>query len=65
MAGPRLEDCKGTPDTLDDRLKFTSTIPLGRFCEVSDMAAAALFLASGEAAFITGVQLPVDGDRTV
>ena len=29
------------------------------------MAAAALFLASDEAEFLTGVELPVDGGRTV
>ncbi len=35
--------------------------PLGRVGEVEDVAAAALFLASDEAAWITGVVLPVDG----
>jgi 3-oxoacyl-[acyl-carrier protein] reductase len=31
----------------------------------SDIAHAAVFLASDEAALITGVELPVDGGRTV
>ncbi|MFC5067278.1 SDR family NAD(P)-dependent oxidoreductase [Flaviflagellibacter deserti] len=36
-------------------------IPLGRLGEASDLADAALFLASDRAAFITGVNLAVDG----
>jgi NAD(P)-dependent dehydrogenase (short-subunit alcohol dehydrogenase family) len=36
-------------------------IPLGRTCEPSDIANAALFLASDESAFITGTDLMVDG----
>ncbi len=55
----------GLPDTPENRAKFVSTIPLGRFCMPSDVAAAALFLASDAAEFITGVEFPVDGGRTV
>ncbi len=40
---------------------FESKIPLGRLGEPKDIANAALFLASEEASFITGVNLPVDG----
>jgi len=39
-------------------------IPLGRPGEVDDVAAAIAFLASDDAAFITGVNLPVDGGLT-
>ena len=35
--------------------------PLGRPAEPADVAKAILFLASGDADFITGVTLPVDG----
>ena len=45
--------------------RLMSTIPLGRLCEPEDIAAAAAFLASDDAAFITGITLPVDGGRTV
>ena len=38
--------------------------PLGRLAEPAECAAAALFLASPAAAFITGVALPVDGGFT-
>ena len=45
--------------------RVLSTIPLGRLAEPEDIAAAAVFLASDDAAFITGITLPVDGGRTV
>ncbi len=47
------------------RQKFLSTIPLGRFSTASDVANAALYLASDEAAFISGVCIEVDGARCV
>ena len=37
---------------------------MGRLASVRDVANAALFLASDEAAFLTGVALPVDGGMT-
>lgn len=40
---------------------YLSQIPLGRTGEVDDVAAAALFLASDDARYITGIDLPVDG----
>jgi NAD(P)-dependent dehydrogenase (short-subunit alcohol dehydrogenase family) len=39
--------------------------PLGRAGTPEDVARAMLFLASDDAAFITGVALPVDGGRTI
>jgi 3-oxoacyl-[acyl-carrier protein] reductase len=50
----------------DDRLaKFRATIPLGRFSTALDVANAVLYLASDEAAFISGVCIEVDGGRCV
>ncbi len=60
-----LEAFMGVPDTPENRAKFIATIPLGRLSRPDDVAAAALFLASDEAAFISGVEFPVDGARTV
>ncbi|HEX7858174.1 MAG TPA: SDR family oxidoreductase [Sphingobium sp.] len=40
---------------------LTKLIPLGRLGRADEVASAALFLASGEASFITGAELPVDG----
>jgi len=39
-------------------------VPLGRLAAEADVANAALFLASGEACFLNGVTLPVDGGTT-
>ncbi|MBK6729919.1 MAG: SDR family oxidoreductase [Bacteroidetes bacterium] len=39
-------------------------IPLGRFAEAADIANAVAFLSSPAAAYITGINLPVDGGRT-
>ncbi|MFI5619757.1 3-oxoacyl-ACP reductase FabG [Streptomyces sp. NPDC051567] len=44
---------------------MTASIPLGRLGETSDIAHAVLFLASDEAAFITGQTLTVDGGQTL
>ncbi|MET4579409.1 SDR family oxidoreductase [Ottowia thiooxydans] len=53
--------------TLDEarRQKFLSTIPLGRFSTALDVANAALYLLSDEAAFISGACIEVDGARCV
>ena len=60
-----LEAFMGMPDTPENRAKFLATIPLGRMSKPEDIANAALYLASDEANFITGVEFPVDGGRTV
>ena len=52
-------------DTPEMRAKFVATIPLGRLSQPSDIATAAVFFASDEAAFITGACLEVDGGRCV
>lgn len=52
-------------DTPEKRRQFISGIPLGRMSRPDDIANAALWLASDEAAFITGVALEVDGGRCI
>jgi len=52
-------------DTPEKRAAFKATVPLGRFSTPHDIGAAALFLASDEAAFLTGVVLEVDGGRCI
>ncbi len=44
---------------------WNKVCPLGRAGRPDDIARAMLFLASDDAAFITGVVLPVDGGRTI
>ena len=46
------------------RARLLKDIPLGRLATPDDVASACLYLASDEAAFITGVTLPVDGGHT-
>lgn len=55
----------GGPLDAARRAKFLATIPLGRFSSALDVANAALYLASDEAAFINGVCIEVDGGRCV
>ncbi len=52
-------------DTLPEfREDIARQIKLGRFGEPAEIAAAALFLASDEASYITGQSLVVDGGYT-
>ena len=60
-----LEQFMGMPDTPENRKKFIATIPMGRLSTPLDIARAAVYLASDDAEFITGVEFPVDGGRTV
>jgi 3-oxoacyl-[acyl-carrier protein] reductase len=52
-------------DTPEKRAAFKATVPLGRFSTPHDIGAAALFLASDDANFLTGVVLEVDGGRCI
>ena len=55
----------GGPLTEERKALFRASIPLGRFSTALDVANAALYLASDEASFISGVCLEVDGARCV
>ncbi len=43
--------------------RIVSTIPMGRIGEPDEIAKAALFLASDDSSFVTGIELFVDGGR--
>ena len=60
-----LEQFMGMPDTPENRQRFLARIPLGRFTQPADVAGAAVYLASDEAGFLTGVCLDVDGGRNI
>jgi 3-oxoacyl-[acyl-carrier protein] reductase len=61
---PLLEMFMGE-DTPERRAAFVAPIPLGRFSTPQDVANVALFLASEDAAFLTGNVVEVDGGRCV
>ena len=48
-------------DRPEDEARAAAGVPLGRLAEPEDIARAAVFLASDEAAYVTGAVLPVDG----
>ena len=60
-----LETFMGEPDTPEARAPYTAAIPLGRMSRPLDVAHAALYLASDDATFVTGVALEVDGGRCI
>jgi NAD(P)-dependent dehydrogenase (short-subunit alcohol dehydrogenase family) len=45
--------------------QYLKTIPLGRFAQPEDIAKVVLFLASDEAAYVTGHNLVIDGGQTL
>jgi 3-oxoacyl-[acyl-carrier protein] reductase len=60
-----LETFMGVPDTPENRAKFLATIPLGRMSRPQDIANVALWLASDEAEFVTGIVHEIDGGRCI
>jgi 3-oxoacyl-[acyl-carrier protein] reductase len=45
--------------------EYLKSIPLGRFASPADIAAAAVFLCSDDAAYVTGQTLVIDGGQTL
>jgi NAD(P)-dependent dehydrogenase (short-subunit alcohol dehydrogenase family) len=58
---PLVTEFLKDPERLGERV---GEVPLGRLAGLSDVANAALFLASDEASFVNGVVFPVDGGVT-
>ncbi len=48
----------------ENQKRLLASVPMGRLCRPEEAAYAALWLASDEASFVTGVALPVDGGFT-
>lgn len=62
---PMLGEFLGGEVTNEMYAQFVSTVPLGRLSTPADIAKAALFFASPDAEFITGVCMEVDGGRCI
>jgi NAD(P)-dependent dehydrogenase (short-subunit alcohol dehydrogenase family) len=45
--------------------EIEAEIPMGRIAQVEDVTGAAVFLASDESRYVTGIALPIDGGRTI
>jgi 3-oxoacyl-[acyl-carrier protein] reductase len=58
---PNAETAMLSSVPADKRTELEALIPLRRFGDPSEMAAAVGFLASEQAGYVTGVVLPVDG----
>ena len=64
---PGYFDTELTHDTLetdDFKAYMKATVPLGRYGHEGELNAGAIFLASDEASYVTGVILPIDGGYT-
>lgn len=66
VVAPGFIETDITKDLSDDiKTTVVNTIPTGRFGQPDDVAAVATFLASDQAAYITGQTLAVDGGMTM
>jgi 3-oxoacyl-[acyl-carrier protein] reductase len=62
VVAPGFVESDMTAELSDDRrAEILSGIPLGRYAQADEVAAAVRWLASDEAAYITGAVIPVDG----
>jgi 3-oxoacyl-[acyl-carrier protein] reductase len=62
IVAPGFVDTDMTAELPDDlKATYRSQIPLGRFCSPEEIAKVVRFVASDEAAYITGAVVPVDG----
>jgi 3-oxoacyl-[acyl-carrier protein] reductase len=63
---PMLSTFRNAPEVDEEGLaRYIATIPLGRLNEPEDIAAAVVFLASDDAAMITGTCIEIDGGRCI
>ncbi len=62
VVSPGFVDTDMTADLPDDKKQeYAAAVPLGRFASPSEVAGVVRWLASDEAAYITGAVIPVDG----
>lgn len=63
--GPTETDLLYSATTEEERRRMASRAPLGRLAKPADIAAAALYLASDDSAYVTGQKFVVDGGMTI
>jgi 3-oxoacyl-[acyl-carrier protein] reductase len=62
VVAPGFIETAMTAELTEDRQKeILSSVPLGRYGQTAEIAGVCLFLASEQAAYITGAVIPVDG----
>jgi 3-oxoacyl-[acyl-carrier protein] reductase len=62
VVAPGFVDTEMTAALADDKkASILASVPLGRYASADEVAAAVAFLASDDAAYITGAVIPVDG----
>jgi meso-butanediol dehydrogenase/(S,S)-butanediol dehydrogenase/diacetyl reductase len=62
--GPTATPMLGTVMTEDEMRRFGEAMPIGRLAQPEELAAAAAFLASDDASYVTGAVFAVDGGQT-
>jgi NAD(P)-dependent dehydrogenase (short-subunit alcohol dehydrogenase family) len=62
--GPTATPMLGSVMTDDEMRRFGEAMPIGRLAQPAELAAAAAFLASDDASYVTGAVFAVDGGQT-
>jgi len=62
--GPTATPMLGSVMTEDEMRRFGEAMPIGRLAQPAELAAAAAFLASDDASYVTGAVFAVDGGQT-
>ena len=62
--GPTATPMLGSVMTEDEMRRFGEAMPIGRLARPEELAAAAAFLASDDASYVTGAVIAVDGGQT-
>lgn len=62
---PMLPEFFGKADPAEARARFIASVPMGRLNTPTDIAHAALYLASDEAFMVTGTAFEIDGGRDI